>query len=158
MAKMCVNVLGNNIVAINLSLFCDLELILGLHAILPFLDFVHTLIKLTQSHDVFICDFVNTVKVCQLDLYYFYFDPYTKFEDLAFDELKTLESLTSKNLPMSWCEDMNCEEVDCLINEFVGAKFFVNQHYLATSAPKLVLKLDFPLVMAHVKSSCENYV
>jgi hypothetical protein len=23
---------------------------------------------------------------------------------------------------------------------------------------KLVLKLDFPLVMAHVKSSCEDYV
>jgi hypothetical protein len=59
---------------------------------------------------------------------------------------------------MSWCEDMNSEKVDCFINEFVKAKFFVNQHYLATSALKLVLKLDFPLVMAHVKSRCEDYV
>ncbi len=47
---------------------------------------------------VFVCNFVDTVKVCQLDLYYFYFDPYTKFDDLTFDEPKTLESLSSKNL------------------------------------------------------------
>jgi hypothetical protein len=83
------------------------------------------------------------VKVCQFDLYYFYFDPYTKFNNLAFDEPKTLESLGSKNLPMSWCEDMNNEEADYLINEFVSANFFVNLCYLATSALKLVLKLDF---------------
>ncbi len=50
------------------------------------------------------------------------------------------------------------EEADCFINEFVGANFFVNQRYLATSALKLVLKLNFPLVMVHVKSSYEDYV
>jgi hypothetical protein len=72
MAKMRVNVSRNNIVAINLNLFCDLELIIGLHVILPFLDFMHTLVKLTQSCDVFVCEFVDMVKVCQLDLYYFY--------------------------------------------------------------------------------------
>jgi hypothetical protein len=49
MAKMRVNVSRNNIVAINLNLFCDLELIIGLHANLSFLDFMHALIKLTQS-------------------------------------------------------------------------------------------------------------
>ncbi len=53
---------------------------------------MHTLIKLTQSCDVFICEFVDMVKVCQLDFYYFYFDPYAKFDDLVFDEPKTLES------------------------------------------------------------------
>jgi len=101
MAKMHVNVSRNNIVAINLSLFCDLELIIGLHVILPFLDFMHTLVKLTQSCDVFVCEFVDMVKVCQLDLYYFYFNPYTKFDDLTFEEPKTLESFNSKNLPMN---------------------------------------------------------
>jgi hypothetical protein len=47
---------------------------------------MHTLIKFAQSRDVFVCDFVEAVKVYQLDLYYFYFDPYTKLDDLAFDE------------------------------------------------------------------------
>jgi hypothetical protein len=39
----------NNIAIENLSLLCDLELIMGLHAIVPLLDFVHALIKLAQS-------------------------------------------------------------------------------------------------------------
>ncbi len=42
---------------------------------------------------MFICDFIDAMKVCKLDFYHFYFDPYTKFDDLAFDELKALESL-----------------------------------------------------------------
>jgi hypothetical protein len=32
--------------------------------------------------------------------YYFYFNPYTKFDDLTFEEPKTLESFNSKNVPM----------------------------------------------------------
>jgi hypothetical protein len=53
---------------------------------------------------------------------------------------------------------MNSEKADCFINEFVKTNFFVNQHYFIASVLKLVLKLDFPLIMAHVKSSCEDYV
>jgi hypothetical protein len=53
---------------------------------------------------------------------------------------------------------MNNEEANCLINEFVDVNFFVNWHYFTTGVLKLVLKLDFPLVMAHVKSSCEDDV
>lgn len=126
MAKMHVNASRSNTTTKNLNLFCYLELILGLHVVMSFKNSIHTLIKLAQSDDVFVCDFIDMVKVCQLDLYNLYFDPCTKFDDLTFDELKALESFTSKNLPMSWCEDLNGEEVDCLIIKFVGAKFFLN--------------------------------
>ncbi len=91
-----------------------------------FLDSMHTLIKLAQSHDVFICDFIDVVKVCQLELYCLYFDPYTRFDDPPFDELKVFESFTNKKLLMNWCKDLNDNEADCFIIEFVGAKFFVN--------------------------------
>jgi hypothetical protein len=50
----------------NLNFLCDLELFLGLHAIFSLLDNVHTLIKSTQSHDVFVCDFINGMKIGQL--------------------------------------------------------------------------------------------
>jgi hypothetical protein len=76
---------------------------------------------------VVVCDFIDVVKVCQLDLYHVYFDPYTKFDDPTFDELKVLESFISKNLPMKWCEYLNGEEVDYFIIEFVGVKFSVNK-------------------------------
>jgi len=118
---------------------------------------MHILIKLTHSYDVFVCYFIDAVNVFQLDLYRFYFDPYTKFDDPTFDEFKALESLTTKNLLMSLCEDLNGEEVDCFIIEFVSAKFSMNQHCLTTSALKFVLRPYSPLVMAHPKSSCENF-
>jgi hypothetical protein len=91
---------NNNIVSENLSFLCDLYLIFGLHVVFPFLDLVHVLIKLAQSHDVFVCNFINVVKVCQLELYNLYFDSYTKFDDI-FDELNVLEKLIGKNMPMS---------------------------------------------------------
>ncbi len=147
----------SSIVVKNLSLFCDLELIIGLHAILLLLDSMHTFIKLTQSCDVFVRDFIDIMKVCWLDLYHFYFNPYTKFDDLAFDELKVLESFISKNLLISWCEDLNGKKADCLIIKFAGVKLFVNQRCLAIGALKLVLMPYFLLVIVHVKSSCEDY-
>ncbi len=87
------------------------------------LDSMHTLIKLAQSYDVSVCYFIDGVKVCQLDFYCLYFESYTKFDDAVFDEFKALKSLINKNLLMSWCEDLNDEEANCLIIEFVGAKF-----------------------------------
>jgi hypothetical protein len=67
------------------------------------------------------------MKLCQLDLYCYYFDPYTKFDDPTFDEFKAFESLISKNLLMKWCKDLNGKEANYFIIEFVGAKFFVNK-------------------------------
>ncbi len=42
--------------------------------------------NITQGKDVFVCDFVNFVKLVQHELYKPYCDPYAKFEDLAFDD------------------------------------------------------------------------
>jgi hypothetical protein len=70
--------LKNSIVNENLNFFCDLELILGLHAISPLLDYVHTLIKFTQSHNMFICNVIDIMKIYQLKLYN---DPYNKLND-----------------------------------------------------------------------------
>jgi hypothetical protein len=70
-----------------------------------------------------LCYVIDVVKVCQLDLYHLYFDPYTKFNDPPFDGLKALESLTSKSLLMSWCEDLNGEEANCLIISLLVLSF-----------------------------------
>lgn len=61
---------------------------------------MRVLIKLAQSHDVFVCNFIIVVKVCQLELHNLYFDSYTKFDDV-FDELNVLEKLIGKNMPMN---------------------------------------------------------
>ncbi len=122
-AQMHVDSLQNNIVNDNLNLLCDLEPNLGLHTILPLLDCVHVLIKLAQSWDIFMCDFIDTMNIFQLKFHHFYNDPYSNLFDPTFDELNVLKMLTNKNLPMSWSINLNNEELDYLVNEFFGAKY-----------------------------------
>ncbi len=46
----------------NLELLCDIKVFLGLACIIPMLECVQSLSKFAQAHDVFICDFVATLK------------------------------------------------------------------------------------------------
>jgi hypothetical protein len=41
----------------------------------PLLGCVHTLIKIAQAQDVFVCDFVDVVNLAQHELYRLYCDP-----------------------------------------------------------------------------------
>jgi hypothetical protein len=47
------------------------------------------------------CDFIDAMKICQLELCQLYSDPFNKFDDLSFDELNGLENFTTKNMPMN---------------------------------------------------------
>jgi hypothetical protein len=46
-----------------------------------------------------VCDFVESVKLAQAELYMLHCVPYTKFDDLTFDEFNIIETLTNENLP-----------------------------------------------------------
>jgi hypothetical protein len=59
-------------VRFNLYLLCDLHILLGSSCLLPLLEAVNALIKFAQGRDIFICDFVATIKICQVDLYMMY--------------------------------------------------------------------------------------
>jgi hypothetical protein len=61
-------------------------------------------------------------------------------------------------MAMSWCTNLNNEKHECLVIEFVGVKYFMNQHCLATCNVKpMCLMLDLPLVPLDV-GSCETMV
>jgi hypothetical protein len=47
----------------NLNVMCDVEFILGMPCILPLLKCVHMFIKIAQDRNVFVCDFVEGVKL-----------------------------------------------------------------------------------------------
>lgn len=86
---------------------CEVELILGLPYIFPLLECVHTLIKITQGINVFVCDFVENVKKTQQKLYKLYCDLYTRFDDLRFDDFNVIETFINDALLMNWFFDMN---------------------------------------------------
>jgi hypothetical protein len=61
--KMHINAPKSELVRESLDLWCDFERILALPCILPMLEVVHTLIKYAQRQDVFICEFIDAMKL-----------------------------------------------------------------------------------------------
>jgi hypothetical protein len=73
--KMTLNV--PTILAFNKFNFClliDVEALLGFNAIMSFLEAIHSLIKFAQLCDVFVCNFIAIVKVCEGDICQMYCD------------------------------------------------------------------------------------
>jgi hypothetical protein len=70
-----------DVVGKNLSYMFDVDVILGLPCILLMFECVHALIKVAQGRDVFVCNFVESMKMAQQELYRLHCDPFAKFED-----------------------------------------------------------------------------
>ncbi len=68
----------------NFCLMTSVKMLLGLKAIMPLLEEVHSLIKFSQLHDVFICDFIATMKICEMDVYMMYYDNHYYFQGDVF--------------------------------------------------------------------------
>jgi hypothetical protein len=62
-----------------IEFLCGVEVILGFMCIMPTLEVINDLIKLSQSRDTFVCDFVGAVKMCCADLHTLYYDPEKKY-------------------------------------------------------------------------------
>jgi hypothetical protein len=91
-----------------------LELILGLHGILSLLDCVDsTLIKLNQSYNVFVCDFIDAMNVYLHEFCHLYFGPCIKFDHLICDKLNILETIIGNDLnDQLVCIYMNGDKLD----------------------------------------------
>jgi hypothetical protein len=64
---------------LNLDLLCDIHTLLTLSYLLLLLKVINVLIKFAYKRDVFICDFVPTIKICQIDFFMMYFDLMTSY-------------------------------------------------------------------------------
>jgi hypothetical protein len=127
----------------------------GLRAIVPLLDFVHALIKLAQSCDVFVCNFIDAMKVCQFELYWLYSDPYIKFDDPIFDELKNPSPTRIYWWIGVWI--WMVKNLIFLVSSFFVLNFLVINVVLQLVFIKLVLRLDFLFIMVPIKWSWEEY-
>jgi hypothetical protein len=89
----------NHVVATNYELFCDVETLMGLTCVLPMLDAMQSLSKLAQNKDRFICDFVASMKLIQVDLYNLYVDLKCHF---SHDQFNILWIWWNLNLICCW--------------------------------------------------------
>ncbi len=61
----------------NLVNLCDVGTILGLPCVLPMLESINALMKFVQVNDVFVCDYIAIIKICQTNMYKMYNDSTT---------------------------------------------------------------------------------
>jgi hypothetical protein len=88
----------------NLDRLCNVKTFLGLICILPLLECMRFLSKFAQAQNVFICDFIDTVKACEGDLYRVYVDTITNYSygDGIFQTFLVVANHTYDPLHMVW--------------------------------------------------------
>jgi hypothetical protein len=111
--KMSKDQIENEATRSNLQKLLDLELILGLHGILPLCESIHTLIKYTQGKDVYICDFVEAIKMCKVKLYELYIDHEFKFKDEAFNAFHNLLPRKHDGFPLLFIKSPTIDDDRC---------------------------------------------
>jgi hypothetical protein len=140
----------------NLSSMFDVEVILGLPCIFLMFECVHALIKVAQGRDVFVCDFVEVVKMAHQELYKLHYDLYAKFEDSTSDDFNAIQMLNNSNLPLEWFSNFNGRE-DYLTFFFASHKYHVyNRNDEGAQGPEPITKFAFNRVVNKVKEECEG--
>jgi hypothetical protein len=65
---------------------------------MPLLDVVHSLIKFAQLPDMFGCDFITTIKICEGDVYWMYFDIHSSFQGDVFMNFQALTNYVHESI------------------------------------------------------------
>jgi hypothetical protein len=84
----------------NFDLLMDIEVLLSLACFIPLLDVVHYLIKLFQARDIFMCDFMQAIKVCHEELARQFINGATAFCKSDFQQYSDMTSMKSKDIPL----------------------------------------------------------
>ncbi len=103
--KMTLDNLTSQQAMLNYEHLCDIHILLRFASTLPLLEFMHALIKVAQSRDVFVCDLVVPIKDCQGDVYNMYCDLTSKFTIDSFRAFKSLLEMKHENIHMRWSAD-----------------------------------------------------
>jgi hypothetical protein len=105
----------------NLGLLIDVEMLLGLNVSMPLLHALHSLIKF----DMFVCNFIALVKICEGDIYWMYRDIHSSFQGDVFMNFQALINCVHESINFHWITYLNIGP-NHLAFEFVG------QHIWAT--------------------------
>jgi len=98
-------------------------MLLGLNVIMPFLEVVSSLLKFAQLCDVFVCDFIAMVEICEGDIYWMYCDNHSCFQDDVFGNSHALINFAHENNKFRWITNFNIriyhEYIRIMVFEFV---------------------------------------
>jgi hypothetical protein len=125
--KMFEDLPNNLVIATNYELLCDVETMMGLTYVLPMLEIVQKLNKLTQNKKCFICDFVVVAKLTQVDLYNLCVDLEHHFSHDQFQYFMDLVEFKFDTLPIVWYVEPTTQmdyDAFCFKEQFYMLLFF----------------------------------
>jgi hypothetical protein len=101
-AKMAKDIPSLMVAWVNFEFRCDVNLLISLFSLIPMLEIIHALIKFAQKRDVFVYDYVATIKICQRQLYIHYSNPTMKYSFNVFKEFHDLVDYIHNTLHLKW--------------------------------------------------------
>jgi hypothetical protein len=104
----------------------DPYLALGMTCLLPLLECINSLVKFVQGRNVFICDFVATLTMCQGQFYEMYRDDTKAFGTHQFVAFKQMVECRHEEIHVKWDVDMN--ESGEVLAFTVGGKILAAKH------------------------------
>lgn len=127
----------------NFDSLVDIELLLSLACFQHLLTIVHCLIKFAQTRDVYICDFLQSVKCVQEELTRKYIDPATSFNCEDFKEYISLIELKHPSLCMKWKKLDGLSGISHLYFDFGDRYIYLRCHDKITRKCLFVTMEDF---------------
>jgi hypothetical protein len=82
---------------------------LGLPCLLPLLECLHNLIKLTYSRNVLICDYVDVIQISQANLHSMYINIDTTYKPKLFFYFSDVDNIFNR-IYFVWVTNLNSRE------------------------------------------------
>ena len=89
------------------ELLCNPYPFLGMCCLIPPLESIDSFVKFSQGRDVFVCNMVATIKMCQEQLLSLYCDRTTCYSSDESLSLKNLLECSHEAIHMKWVSDLN---------------------------------------------------
>ena len=145
-----------------LDLLCDPTCLLEMATLLPLIEALDSMITFSQKCDVFICDFIGAVKVCQGQLYTLYNCHSQSFTTDEFFVFKGIVEGTHDHIHTRWVQndpenpnmfDLNCNE-EHLAFVVNGSDMYAKRTDEETGRMEPITREAFASIVEDVKKQC----
>jgi len=131
-----------------LAILLDPYTALGISAVIPLLETIDVLCVYAQQSNVFVCDMVAALKLCEGQLYSLFVDTGNGFSQDEFWSFHGLLDSSHESIHLKWVCDLNSSG-EAQLAFFVGG----TQHW-AVYAGEPVSRAVFDQLVARVKDQC----
>ena len=138
--------LGHKVVAgsaNNFDSLSDVEVSLSLACFIPLVNLVYSLMKKPQARNIFVCNFLQAVKVCQSEFARLFIDGTTAYNKDDFPNFCDIVGMQGTNIPTRWKVVPQDSEVCHLIFELNAHNVYAWAYDNLTGKHIFVTHVDF---------------